>query len=417
LVSVGTEASATTCGSASNVDDEIELISEGNGVAVIGEPKAVETFLRAEGLWDLSKMFDLRRLRSLLGIGSDIAQASSEIAANSARWLKLTPESARLVSEHGLTETKAPGVSWVIVGAPGRVKNWLQTEQGVGSLLTNPATLSGVAGLMAQVAGQQTMAEITNYLDSIDAKVDDVLGKVDDTVLKDMRGARLQIRRAQTMRDQEGRVTSDSWSEVQNASGKLADVQGYALLQLEAIANKLESKKRVGGLAAASEEAKPEVQKWLAVLADCFRLQESFDFLALDKAMHESAAALNARRRGLEADRKDRLELISSHTMNLLTRTDAAVGTPNKKMLWTRTKSLAVIDSGNDLALGVQEFHDLLGIEAGSRSWEARQLGRAADLGSQVIQRSKDGAPAAAGIVALTATAALGANALGKDKA
>ena len=151
------------------------------------------------------------------------------------------------------------------------------------------------------------MAEITNYLDRIDAKVDDVLGKVDDTVLKDMRGARLQIRRAQTMRDQEGRVTSNSWSEVQNASGKLADVQGYALLQLEAIANKLESKKRVGGLAAASEEAKPEVQKWLAVLADCFRLQESFDVLALDKAMDESPAALNARRRGLEADRKDRL--------------------------------------------------------------------------------------------------------------
>jgi hypothetical protein len=417
LVSVRTEASATICGSASNVDNEIELISEGNGLAVIGEPKAVETFLRAEGLWDVSKMFDLRRLRSLLGIGSDIAQASSEIAANSARWLKLTPESARLVSEHGLTETKTPGVSWVMVGAPGRVKNWLQTEQGVGSLLTNPATLSGVAGLMAQVAGQQTMAEITNYLDRIDAKVDDVLGKVDDTVLKGMRGARLQIRRAQTMRDQEGRVTSDSWSEVQNASGKLADVQGYALLQLEAIANKLESKKRVGGLAAASEEAKPEVQKWLAVLADCFRVQESFDVLALDKAMDESPAALNARRRGLEADRKDRLELISRHTMNLLTRMDAAVGTANKKMLWTRTKSLAVIDSGNDLALGVQEFHGLLGIEAETRSWEARQLGRAADLGSQAIQKSKDGAPAAAGIVALAATAALGANALGQDKA
>jgi hypothetical protein len=87
------------------------------------------------------------------------------------------------------------------------------------------------------------------------------------------------------MRDQEGRVTFDSWSEVQNASGKLADVQGYALLQLEAIAKKLESKKRVGGLATASEEARPEVQKWLAVLADCFRLQESFDVLALDKAM------------------------------------------------------------------------------------------------------------------------------------
>ncbi len=103
--------------------------------------------------------------------------------------------------------------------------------------------------------------------------------------------------------------------------------------------------------------------------------------------------------------------------MKLLTRMDAAVGAVNKKLLWTRTKSLAVIDSGNDLALGIQEFHDLLGIEAETRSWEARQLGRAEDLGSQVIQKSKDGAPAAAGVVALAATAALGANALGQDKA
>jgi hypothetical protein len=400
----------------SNLDNEIQLISDGDGLAIIGEPKAVETFLRAEGLWDVSKKFDLGRLRSLLAIGSDIAQTASEIAANSACWLKLTPESARLRKEHGLMETKKPGVSYVMVGVPGKVQNWLQTEQDVGSLLTNPAALSGVAGLMAQVAGQQTMAEITNYLARIDAKVDDVLGKVDDTVLKDMRGARLQIRRAQTMRDQERRVTFDSWSEVQNASGKLADVQGYALLQLEAIAKKLESEKRVGGLATASEEARREVQKWLAVLADCFRLQESFDVLALDKAMDESPAALNARRQGLEADRKDRLELISTHTMKLLTRMDAAVGAANKKMLWTRTKSLAVIDSGNDLALGVQEFHDLLGIEAETGSWEARQLGRAEDLGSRVIQKSKDGAPAAAAVVGLAATVALGAKA-GEGKA
>ena len=390
------------------MDNEIQLISDGDGLAVIGEPNAVETFLRAEGLCDVSKKFDLRRLRSLLAIGSDIAQATSEIAANSACWLKLTPESARLRKEHGLMETEIPGVSHVMVGVPGKVKNWLQAEEGVGSLLTNPAALSGVAGLMAQVAGQQTMAEITNYLERIDAKVDDVLGKVDDTVLKDMRGARFQIRRAQTMRDHETRVTFDSWSEVQNAPGKLADVQGYALLQLEAIAKKLESKKRAGALATASEEARTEVQKWLAVLADSFRLQESFDVLALDKAMDESPAALNARRQGLEADRKDRLELISTHTMKLLTRMDAAVGSANKKLLWTRTKSLAVIDSGNDLALGVHEFHDLLGIEAETRSWEARQLGRAEDLASQVIQKSKDRAPAAA-VVALGATAAVGA--------
>jgi hypothetical protein len=388
------------------MDNEIQLISDGDGLAVVGEPTAVERFLRSEGLWAASKGFDLRRLTSLLGLGSDVAQAASEITANSGRWIKLTEESARLVKEHGLMESKTPGESHLMVGIPGAVKSWLQAETGPASALTNPAVLAGVAGLMAQAARQQTMAEITDYLVRIDEKVDDVLGKVDGTVLKDMRGARLQIRRAMTMREQEGRVTGDAWSEVQNASGKLADVQGYALLQLETTAEKLESKTRTGGLAQATEEARPEVRKWLAVLADCFQLQDAFDVLALDRALDESADAVAARRRGLEADRRDRLDLIARHTEHLLGRMDLAVGRANATMVWTRTKSLAVIESGNHLAAGVHEFHELLGVEADRRSWDARKLGPVVSRSAQAIQKTKDAAPYAATVVTVAGLAA-----------
>ena len=45
----------------------------------------------------------------------------------------------------------------------------------VGSMLTNPAMLAGAAGIMAQLAMQQTMQEITDYLAVIDEKVDDIL--------------------------------------------------------------------------------------------------------------------------------------------------------------------------------------------------------------------------------------------------
>jgi hypothetical protein len=56
------------CGSGSNMDNEIQLISDRDGLAVIGEPNAVETFLRAERLWDVSKKFDLADNRcDLLG--------------------------------------------------------------------------------------------------------------------------------------------------------------------------------------------------------------------------------------------------------------------------------------------------------------------------------------------------------------
>ena len=387
------------------MDTEIQLISDGDSLAVIGDSPVVEEFLRSEGLWASSKKLDLRRLKSLFGIGADIAQAASEIAANSHRWLKLTPESAHLHRKYGLMESKTPGVSHAMVGTPGSIKSWLQTEQGPGALLTNPAMLSGVAGIMAQVAMQQTMAEITDYLARIDEKVDDVLGKVDATVLKEMIGARLQIRRARTMREEEGHVTDDSWGEVQGASGKLLDVQGYALLQLEAIAEKLEGKTRIGGLAKTAEAERHQVQKWLAVLAECFQLQDALDVLVLDRALDASPEVLEARRRGLRADRQDRLELISQDTEQLLARMDVAVGRANAKMFWNRTKSAAVVQSGNHLAAGVHDFHELLGIESDLRSWERRQLGPAAEMGSQAIQKTKDTAPlfATAGAVAVTA--------------
>lgn len=218
------------------MDNEIQLISDGDGLAVIGDPTAVEEFLRSEGLWASSKKLELGRLKSLLSLGAEVAQAASEIAAASARWLKLTPESAHLRKKYGLMESTTPGVSHAMVGKPGSIKSWLQTEQGPSALLTNPTMLSGAAGIMAQVATQQAMAEITDYLARIDEKVDDVLRKVDDTVRKDMIGAGTLIARAMTMREQEGQVTDDSWSTVQNAPGKLADVQAYAVLQLDAIA-------------------------------------------------------------------------------------------------------------------------------------------------------------------------------------
>lgn len=36
--------------------DEIELISDGEGIAVIGEPSAVQSFLRSNGLWALQEL-------------------------------------------------------------------------------------------------------------------------------------------------------------------------------------------------------------------------------------------------------------------------------------------------------------------------------------------------------------------------
>lgn len=395
------------------MDNEVGVVVDGDDLAVVGDETAVEKFLRSHGLWDASKELDLARLRTITAAGADVMEVASEIAANSSRWVKLTKESARLVEELGLMESKTPGESHLMIGIPGQVASWLQAETGPASLLTNPALLSGVAGLMSQIAAKQAAAEILDYLATIDEKVDDVLRKQDNAVVAGMAGIGYALDRAMEIREEAGEVDDDVWSTVDQAPAAIGATLDYALQELDAIATGLESAK-MGDLSRKAEAAEPEVQKWLAVLAHCFRLQEEVDVLQLDRKMGESPEQLSNYRRGMKAFRQDRRERVASYTEHLLARMDGAVETANGKLVWTRTKSVAVVASGNHVANDVHRFQKLLGIEEHPRTWEVKQLGRAADVGSQTIQKTKDTAPYAAA-VATAATLALAVKHLQDD--
>jgi hypothetical protein len=211
-----------------------------------------------------------------------------------------------------------------------------------------------------------------------------------------------------TIREEMGGVNETLWSTVEQAHQTIGATQAYALDQLDSVAEKLESK-QVGGLAAAARQAESEVPRWLAVLARCFQLHDAIDVIELDRVLDESPEKLDAYRRGLNKARQDRRELVSQHTAHLLDRMDAAVGTANAKLVWNRNKCLEVVDSANHLAIGVHNFHGLLRIESNPRSWQQKQLGPAAELGSQAIQKTKDAAPYAAAGVGVLAMAAIAA--------
>ena len=80
------------------VGTEIQLVADDNGLAVFGAPGAVEQFLASEGLVAAAPTSDrlgAGRLGAFLRTGSAAAQAGSEIAANSGRWVRLSEESAK----------------------------------------------------------------------------------------------------------------------------------------------------------------------------------------------------------------------------------------------------------------------------------------------------------------------------------
>lgn len=377
------------------MDNEIQLISDGDGLAVIGNATDVERFLASEGL--SSKDLGLQRLTSVAGTGAVIAQAGSEIAANSGRWVKLTRESAQRVQKYGLRESSKTGLSTgVLRGQKGQIRGFVEFVKGPRSLLTNPAVLAGAAGIMAQVAMQQTMAEITDYLATIDEKVDDVLRAQKDTALARMIGVGFVIEETMTIREKRGRVDEIMWSKVQTAPTTIAETQAYALRQLDALAEKMERKTEIGDLATTAKEAESMVREWLAVLARCFQLQDALAVLELDRVLDASPEELDGHRLGLRAARQDRLEHISRSTERLVVRMNAAAGTANAKVLLNPTASPALVRSSNHVVAGVHDFHGRLGIESGRQSSEARRwVDAAAEARDMALETGAKGVDAA----------------------
>lgn len=380
------------------MDDEIQLISDGDGIAVIGEARAVERFLSSEGL--PSRELGLQRLGPTLAAAAASVQVGSEVAAHAGRWVELTEQSARMAKSVGLMTNSESGLSMGVIYARGQaqgIKGIVQFAKGPGAFaVTNPAVLAGAAGIMAQFAMQQTMDEITDYLATIDEKVDDVLRGQKDAALAQMIGVDFVIKEAMTIRQQVGRVSDVTWSKVQATTATIAQTQAYALRQLDALAEKVDSKAKLGDLAKSAKEAETTVREWLAVLARCFQLQDAVAVLELDRVLGTSPEDLDSHRRALRTARKNRLELIARCTEQLLARMDAAASMANSKVLLHPVASRAVVDSSNQVASGVMVFQGRLGIEHDRQSLDAKRWKDAAvEAKDKVLETGTEGVDAA----------------------
>lgn len=344
----------------STMSEEIEVIRDDEGVAVIGDPAAVERFLASNGL--ASRPLGVPKLGHAASTGSMAAQAGAGVAA-SGRWVKLTKESAKALKDFPAMKGSDPTVSRAIVTDGGKIKGILQFVKTPGSALTNPAILTGAAGVMAQLAMQQAMDEITDYLVKIDAKLDDVLRAQQDQVFADMIGVDLLLCEALSIREHVGGVSEVTWSKIQGASQTLLTVQSNALRALDATAAKLEKATKVGDLVDATAAAERAAGDWLAVLARCFQLQDGFAVLEMDRVIRTAPEELDGHRRGLQVARAQRREAIAATTKHLIDRMDAAAGMSDMTVLLNPIDSRRVVEGTNRVAAGLVDFHDHLGID------------------------------------------------------
>ena len=346
--------------------DAIELICDGEGLAVLGDPTAVNRFLDSEGLRTQSQELRLERLGPALETGSNIAELVSDIYANTGRYVRLTKESAEDVRRFGLMPTSVRGISHAMIGEPGSISKWIQVEDGPASLLMNPAVLSGVAGIMAQIARQQEVRALKEFLVSIDGKLDDLRRGQRDGILAKMDRAVSVIGEAMIIRERGG-DRETAWRKVENEVGTIAEVQANALRRIEALADKVgdvDDGTGVGFLRKTTNEIESDVGVWLAVLAQCFRLENERTILELDHVLATNPRYWDGHRIGLSEALHEKRDEAVRRTTDLLERLDRAGAVARSNIILHAPAAHSVIDSVNTANGSLEKFHASLGGES-----------------------------------------------------
>ena len=368
--------------------EEIELINDGDGIAVFGAARDVDAFLSSRG-FDAVEL-EVARLRPSYNAAAGILGAASFAVAESGKWLQLTDESAKALKNFSMVQNSVTGnFHATLSGADGFVKN-LQFVGG-SAAATNPAMLAAYAALMSQMATRQAIQEVGDYLEVIDEKIDDILRAQKDAVLADMVGVDLVIEEAMTIRDEVGHVSDVTWSKVQATALTIASTQAYALRRIDALADKVESA-GIGELAAAAKEAEPKVREWLLVLAHCVKLQDSLAVLELDRVLDGSPDDLPKHHLGVRTAREKRLEMIHRSTEELLERMNLLNGKANAKVLTSPIAARKAVASSDRVVVDVLEFQTALGIEDGHESTSAKRWRTAVgEVRDKVVETGADG--------------------------
>ena len=148
------------------------------------------------------------------------------------------------------------------------------------------------------------------------------------------------------------------------------EVQSSALLELGALADKVEGKRRTGELKKVTREIEHEVAVQLAILGRCFELQDQFAIIELDYVLATAPLNLDGHRLGIAEARRERREAVLKRTTGLMVQMDAAGGIANENILLHGRAARSVVNSLNATAATIHDFHAPLGIESSRQALE-----------------------------------------------
>jgi len=352
------------------MSNEIELISDGDGLAVIGEPNDVERFLTwlGESSQDLSASRVFRSSGSIATIASQIPQ----ISKNASRWVQLTEKSAKDLAQFKLIPTGTPGISYAMIGKAGKIGKWVELVDKPSTLL-NPAVLAGFGSIMAQRNLEKSLDEIKEFLEEIDAKLDHVIRTQANAQLSRVDAARFAVLEAMTVKDAVGNVPEVTWSKIQGSSTALLESESFALRQLRDEMRSIQTDVSISDLYTSIKSLDSKISIWLTVIADCALLLDEVALLELDRVATQAPEDLDKHRIGLRAARQMRIDLISKELRDLFAVANDVADRANSRVLYNPLESPKTIDVCNSVSMAIGGLSQALNLKGLSPQIEARR--------------------------------------------
>lgn len=377
---------------------DITVVNDGQGLLFLGDPQAIKRWLDEQGL--TSKQFTTKAIKT----AGDALGSLGEAKQQSGRWVKLTKESAELVKKYGKPGTIQKGVAQ---NAKGRAVKWLEFYNP--SQLFTPAMAAGVGGMMTQMALEQAIQEITDYLAAIDEKVDDLLQDQKDTTIASLMGAALEVDEAAAVRDATGTLSDTAWSKVSPCAQTTSRALAYALTKLKGLSDKAERAKSIEDVGHAVEKLPDETRAWLDVIARSIQTRDRLSVIELERAYAELPEVLEQHRAAIVEARKHRLTNVQN---GIGASRQSLEGTAQRlrdqKLFHPRivNRSLEIIDAA---VKDIDGFAEQLNIEISQKTIERARAWN--ELAGEAIVEVAGGA--AANAVELGGKMADGAQAIG----
>ncbi|WP_289020115.1 hypothetical protein [uncultured Ornithinimicrobium sp.] len=300
--------------------------------------------------------------RHVARIAGHAGTMGGRLAAESGRWLKLTPESAQHVRAAGGRAKVASGV----LRDKGQITKHLKFDNlSKGGALT-PAAPAVFGAMATQYAIEAALDDITAYLEEIDRKIDQLLKQRKTETLGQIGGVSLAIDEAVSIYASTGTVSSTTWSKVQGTSLALQTMQAESVEQLHVLSEDVKAAAGDADKAAkVLTQVSDDVQFWLGVLARTIALQDRQYVLELARVADEDEQQLDAHREGITVARSDRVCRIVAGLEAIVDSVAASSTLSNAAKVANPISAPKVARQANSIADSVSAFAQHAGLELG----------------------------------------------------